>query len=239
MLTQYQLRGRSVDNTRTVWSLPPAVIPARRAPGLVVLLDGEYYTRGIEVPQTLLRLQAEELIPPVRCLFVSHVDAETRWRECPCSPMFAEFLAAELLPWATAEFGTSTVPADRLIGGLSFTGLAAAFTALRHPDAFGKVLCQSASFWWGDEWLTGQYHMLPALPLRFYLSCGDRETVAPVEHRPGVVQSRSQLDDCRAMAETLAAKGYPVRFELFSGGHELPCWERDLPNGLRALLGEP
>ena len=35
-----------------------------------------------------------------------------------------------------------------VIAGLSLSGLAAAYTATRHPAVFRAAICQSPSFWW-------------------------------------------------------------------------------------------
>lgn len=239
ILQTVEFRSRILGNTRSLWLLPPPASSSPLPPTLCILLDGEYYTQRMQAPRLIHRLQREGSIPPVLCLFVSHLDVETRWQECPCNARFADAFTTELLPWAEAQFGVACRSGEHLIGGLSFTGLAAAYTALRANGSFGRLLCQSASFWWADEWLTAEYAREPRVPMHVYLSCGDGERATRVEHRPGVVQMRSQLDANRAMRDALARRGYPVHLEEFAGGHELAAWERDLPHALRFLLAPP
>ena len=234
-LATYAFQSHLLGNTREVWVLPPSGAQREERPVLCVMLDGEYYTQRMAAPRIIQQLQEDGDLPPLVCLFVSHLDSGTRWKECPCNARFADALCNELLPWAVTEFEVDSA-GEHLIGGLSFTGLAAAYTGLRSAGRFGRVLCQSASFWWSDQWLIDQYARSQRLPIRFYISCGDRECAVNVEHAPGVVQGKSQLEVNREMYEVLRDRKYPVRFEQFNGGHDCEAWERDLPNGLRFLL---
>jgi enterochelin esterase family protein len=102
---------------------------------------------------------------------------------------------------------------------------------LRAPHRFGAVLCQSGSFWWKSntpddleaEWLAGQFADSRRLPLRFHLQVGLDEWV--------------NLQPNRHLHNVLRAKGYPVTYREFAGGHDRACWRALLADGLIDLLG--
>lgn len=76
-----------------------------------------------------------------------------------------------------------------------------------------------------------QFARSPRLPLRFYLEAGTHETMVvgggPV----------SLLGSVRHMRDVLVAKGYPVTYAEFEGGHDYACWRATLADGLIHLAG--
>jgi enterochelin esterase family protein len=119
---------------------------------------------------------------------------------------------------------------------MSLGGSAAAFAALRRPNVFGNVLSQSGAFWWqhpGDdayEWLRREVERRPRQPLRFYLDVGTLEG-----HRWD--DTPTQVEVNRNLRDALRAKGCPVDYVEFAGGHDQLCWRGTLADGLIALLG--
>jgi enterochelin esterase-like enzyme len=202
----------------------------------VLLFDGQACIDLLDVPTVLDNLLAESRIPSLVVVMVDNPDRETRNRELPCHQPFADFLARELLPWARARYHVTDDPARTIVGGQSYGGLAATFAGLRYPEVFGNVLSQSGSFWWkpdGDEeheWLTRQFVDSPALPLRFYLDVGLLEN--SYEEGP------SQRCTNRHMRDILRAKGYPVHYVEYNGGHDYVWWRGTLADGLLALVGK-
>jgi len=108
---------------------------------------------------------------------------------------------------------------------------------LRCSEIFGKVLCQTGSFWWkpeGDteyEWLARQFALSPRLPLSFLLEVGLLETGTDSGDEP------SQLIASRHMRDVLQATGYTVQYAEYSGGHDLVCLQGSLADGWQALMG--
>jgi enterochelin esterase family protein len=145
-------------------------------------------------------------------------------------------LSQELLPWVRQHYHVTSDPARTIVGGSSYGGLAATFAGVRCPGAFGNILAQSGSFWWkpeGDtehEWLAREFVTGPLKPLRFYLEVGLLESASP-DGAP------NQLVVNRHMRNILRAKGYPVHYSEYSGGHGYVNWRGTLADGLLALAG--
>jgi enterochelin esterase family protein len=77
-------------------------------------------------------------------------------------------------------------------------------------------------------WLAQQYSTLPKLPLKFYLEVGRLEQGFPI----------NMVLENRRMRDTLVARGYPVTYSEYSGGHDMICWRGSVADGLIALLGK-
>jgi hypothetical protein len=75
-----------------------------------------------------------------------------------------------------------------------------------------------------SEWLTKLVHATPKLPLRFYLEVGLMESYS------------MQIETNRRMRDALAAKGYPVGYSEYDGGHSFLNWSGGLANGLEYLI---
>ena len=178
MVAWYNLMVETVAPSHLCWE----VLTSRIYQNLRVKHRVSRIIDVIHAQTTLDNLYAENLIPPLGTIFLDIIDFEVRSRELTCSPPFAEFIVQELFPWIQQDYHITSSPAQRIIGGFSFGGLAAAFIGLRHPELFGNVLSQSGSFWWkpeGDiehEWLTHQLAVSDKLPLNFYLDVGLLET---------------------------------------------------------------
>lgn len=229
------IRSRHLRNRRTVWLRKPKA-PSSPCP-LVIFLDGEAYRSHVGANAIIDQLQSQKLMGDAWIVFVSALDIATRARECPCHPPFAKFAATELLPWLECrhpEIGRAT---RRVLIGLSYTGLAAAYVAIRYPVLFDNVVCQSDSFWWKNCWLPKSYH---SRKLRsnaaFFLDVGQKETAENVRHSIGVFQRTSQINGVRRFRSALRRRGNTVRYVEFDGGHELQAWARSLPLALQWAL---
>jgi enterochelin esterase-like enzyme len=229
---EHRVRSELLGNERRVWVYtPPGYDSSCSDPyQLLVVFDGFSYLRVIPTSTILDNLLAAGRLPPFVALLVDNVD---RNHELPCNEAFADFLAGELLPWARERYAITTDPARAVVAGSSYGGLAAAYAGFRHPEVFGTVLSQSGAFWWrpeGDaehDWIIHQIVVSPTLPLRFYLDAGIFENGFK---DPSILVANRHLRD------VLRAKGYPVVYAEYVGGHDYPCWEITLPVGLMALM---
>lgn len=230
---KYRLTSERLGNERSVWVYtPPGYEPHSAQPyNLLVVFDGFAYLRVIPTPAILDNLLAEDRIPP---MVAALVDSPNRNVELPCSAPFADFLVEELLPWLRERYPVTDDPARVVVAGSSYGGLAAAYAAFRHPEAFGNVLSQSGAFWWRQDeaqehgWLIRQFVASEPLPLRFYMDAGTFERG---------IRDPSILLYNRHLRDVLRAKGYPVAYAEFTGGHDYLCWQGTLADGLIALVG--
>jgi enterochelin esterase-like enzyme len=233
--TMKTLRSVDLGNERSIWVVEPRQPAAARR--VVIFLDAEFYRDRMQTVATLDGMLAAGAIDDAWFVFVSAQSAEARWRECPCHPPFARFLAEELLVWLGEQCPRIAGVTEKILVGLSYTGLAAAFVALHAPGVFQKVISQSGSFWWNDGWLIDAYAALPApLPTAFYLEVGSRETQENLQHHEDVFQKTSQLESVRHFRDTLRATGHRLQYLEFDGSHDYAAWKKTLPAALTWAL---
>jgi enterochelin esterase-like enzyme len=233
-LDEHLLHSASGEYVRKIWiSRDEAERPRR----LCVMLDAEYQFGKMEAPQTLSRLQEERVIPPLACVFVSQQDTESRHYDLTCNIRFSRFVAREVVefvrqqdPWILNE------PA--VVCGMSLSGLAAAYLCLSYPDVFSHAVSHSGSFWWNGEWFSDTVRSRAPIGGKFWLSAGEKETATGLTHAPtGLRQEVSQIDAVKRAAAALGKAGAEVRYEEFSGGHDLSRWKDELPLALTWLIG--
>lgn len=233
--SEHRLCSDFLGNERSLWILEPS--DPQTSADLVIFLDGEYYREGVDAPGVIAGLQAEGEIRDVLVVFVSMESVASRWIECPCHQPFADFVNLECLPWILGRYPQLT--GKRVIAGLSYTGLAAAFVGLSGAGHFSGVIAQSGSFWWNENWLDA--NISPARKEeapKFYLSVGSQEVKPWVEHKEGVVQRCSQITGVERFHQALMQQGYLTHCTLFDGGHDFRHWRTDLGSALRWALGD-
>jgi enterochelin esterase family protein len=236
-----KLRSENLKEERSVSIYtPPGYDPKSGSYGLLLLFDGQDYRGPMPIPTILDNLVAAKKIRPLVAILVDNPSEESRDRDLQCFPPFADFVAKELIPWARRRYRFSAEPERTIVGGVSLGGLNAAYCALRYPEVFGNVLSQSGAFsyfpGWEDQetsdyspfgWLIRQFVTTRKLPIRFYLEAGLFENDCP----------EALLSQNRRMRDVLEAKGYPVVYSEFAGGHEFLSWRGSVADGLIALAG--
>ncbi|MDH0303509.1 MULTISPECIES: alpha/beta hydrolase-fold protein [unclassified Pseudomonas] len=229
-LERKRLASQLLGNERDIYLYRPVGWrPGKADQALLVLFDAHAYTRQVPTPTLLDNLIADGLIPPTAALIIANPSSQSRERELPPNPLFARFMAEELMPWASGQ-GVSAPASRTVVAGSSYGGLASAYMGLSHPELFGNVLSMSGSYWWpmsGAEpgWLTREYVKAPRQPLRFYLQAG-------------LFEGPRILDTNRHLRDVLLAKGYRVEQVEFPAGHDYLQWRGSLPCGLISLIGQ-
>jgi enterochelin esterase-like enzyme len=208
--------------------------------GLLVVFDEGAYLTLVPTPVILDNLLFEKKISPMVAVLIANPDQDTRTRELPPNPDFADFLNNELITWVRANYNVTKDPKQIVVAGSSFGGIASVYAGLRHPETFGNILCQSGSFWWSapkpepyaePNFLAKEFVKSPKLPLRFYMDAGSFEV--DLNGGGGAI-----LEPSRHMRDVLLAKGYEVHYQENVGGHDYLSWRGSLADGLIALVGK-
>jgi enterochelin esterase-like enzyme len=222
--------GGAAKDGRRVWVYTP---PGYRAGGrpyrLLVLFDGWQYARVMPTATILDNMINDGRLPPTVAVML---DQKERVKELYLNPSFADFVAGPFMKWVRGRYHVTRSPREAVVGGLSLGGIAAAYTALRHPLVFGGVLSQSGAFQYRPEdpaRLIRRFTKSARLPIRFYIEAGLLE----------VNETPSLLHENRHLRDVLEAKGYDVTYSEFNGRHDAVCWRGSLSKGLEALLGAP
>lgn len=234
--SEHTLHSEILDNERRIWIREPA---SRQTDlDLLVILDAELYRNRVQAPQIIEDLFESGTLSQTLVVYVSCVSMDARWIECPCYPPFTTFVAKELIPSIHERYPKTAHAKERVIAGLSYTGLAASFVALTHDGLFTKVISQSGSYWSNDCWLIREFDGQSLKhPPAFFLDVGDKETQEYVWHKEDVVQTISQVEGVERFRDMLLKNGYEVRYDTFSGGHSAEAWATSLPNALKWALG--
>lgn len=239
-VVKHYYQSQILGNEYPVWIYtPPGYSSGGEPYGFLLMLDGWFYVNLIPAPTILDNLLVEDKLPPLVAIMIGSLSyGNVRKRDYGCYPPYIDFLTQELLPWAHQEVHLTEDPSLTAIVGASRGGLMAGYVALQLPDIFGNVLSQSGSFGWkpeGDaeqEWLARQYNAKPKASLRFYLEAGLFETDLMMVDGFSI----NLLASNRHLKDILQAKGYPVFYREFSGGHSTVIWRGTLADGLLALL---
>ncbi len=230
----HRIRSNILRNTRSVWVyLPSDFDPRDRRYNLLLVFDGPVYRETVPTPTIVENLVAAGRLSATVVALVGNAP-HARSKDLLQNPAFPDFLARELLPWLRRRYRLRVEPSRTVLAGSSMGGLASAFAALRYPRLFGNALVQSGSFQIPEKApasLMEQFSRAPRLPLRFYLDAGTHEKMVP-RGWPA-----SLLGSVRHMRDVLVARGYPVAYTEFEGGHDYACWRGTLADGLIHLLG--
>ncbi|WP_316213443.1 MULTISPECIES: alpha/beta hydrolase [unclassified Bradyrhizobium] len=231
--TQHTLKSIHLANERAVWVREPE----HRATNVTVFLDAELYRDCVGATSIIDALYSKGDIDSSLFVFVSMESAASRWVECPCYSPFAQFIEEELFPWLERAYPSALEAQERVIVGLSYTGLAAAYVSMMNPSRFTKVIAQSGSFWSSDCWIIDCFEKLDPKPkTEFYLDVGLQETQENVLHKEDVLQAVSQIEAVKRFRDALLRHGYQPRYVEFDGGHDFTAWNLTLPDALRWAL---
>ncbi len=207
---------REAPGGRTVWVYEPPGGGHRDLPVLVAL-DGDVWTGPQDLPTTLDNLVHDGEVPPTLAVLVDAGSRERRWSDLDEDGRIDDWLVAELLPWVRATYPVSARATDVTVAGQSLGALSALWTLVRHPDAVGAVVSQSASLWQGA--ILEAVRDVRLAGTRAYLEVGRQEWVLRAPHAP--------------LAERLRASGAEVELVEFNGGHDYACWRGGIAQGLR------
>lgn len=220
-------RGSIQQHTLTLHHRSRRVVlyqpPVQEPSPLLVVYDGMDYLRQARLLTILDNLIDQGRIRPIAAALVAN-GGPLRLTEYHCNDATIAFVNNELLSLAQAHLhllDTAQEPGAYGVMGASMGGLIAMYTGLRLPQIFGHVLSQSGAFfpWSVIHDLT---RLGERLPLKIWMDVGRLERL---------VQCNQSFHDL------LLAKGYPVAYRVYSGGHNYTAWRNDLWRGLEYLFG--
>jgi enterochelin esterase-like enzyme len=195
---------------------------------VVYATDGQDYADDAMGSMVIVldNMIAEGLIEPVIAVFIDPREPENpsnnrRDREFIVNPLYADFLATELVPSIDAAYDTHPTPAARVILGTSYGGLNSAYVGLRYSDVFGLLAINSPAFWAGRMVYT-QFEELERLPLNIFMTTG------------------CPWDTCGAaqrMRDILEEKEYPLLYIEVHEGHSWGNWRALLDDMLIYFFG--
>lgn len=212
---------------------PPGYSSAHPAYWLMVLFDEKPYLTMVPTPTIMDNLMAAKKIPEMVVVLVDAIDRDRRRRETmgPQATQYVNAIANELIPWIREHYNVKADPAHTIIGGSSANGFASVHAAWLYPSLFGNVLCQSGDLSWEPrtgqsqeghpEWLARQLADNPRKPIRFFMEAGLLE-----DDKEGILYTSRHFSD------VARAKGYQIKYQEFSGGHNYVNWRGSLADGL-------
>ena len=150
---------------------------------------------------------------------------------------YARFLTTEVMPFIEKHYRVSRGAANTGLGGSSYGGDIALYTALAHPGVFGHVLVESPPLWIGDDQLLKDAQKAKPLPQKMYVAIGTKE--APYGDPQ---QSEPAFRQVEELEIVLHKKGMgPSRLKVVieeGGEHNEAAWARRLPDALLFLYGK-
>jgi enterochelin esterase family protein len=234
-----KIQSKCLGAERDIGVYTPAGYSSKAKPcNILIVFDGQAYHELVPLPVILDNLIATGQIQPTIAIGIPNTSHEIRQRDLHCYDPFADFVAKELIPWARKNYNISSDPHHAVVAGSSAGGLTAAFCAFRYPKIFANVLSQSGSFWYAPDqrdstpdylqdrgWLTRQFVSSRRLPISFFIETGRFEFQA-------------QVLDHHRIRDVLEAKGYPVIYREYNGGHDYFNWRGTFGDALILLLGK-
>lgn len=221
-----------LGNERRIWvSMPPGEASNDRPLPLVIQLDG---TPEHSAPSVRDALVEAGVIRPCAVVLVDQLGSQ-RYEELLCSAEFSRMLVEELLPWLRNRYPLSWDPADVALGGESYGGLCAGWTALHHPEAFGNAILQSPSCGYHPDlrWGGGAGELLRRVPVPTLIADVLAAEPAPIRIFHDVGELEGSLTHSRWLDQVLIGKGYDTLYREFAGGHDYAWWRGLFGDALR------
>ncbi len=152
----------------------------------------------------------------------------------PQGKRYPDFLLKEVVPLIAKHYRVKSGAEDTAIGGFSYGGVAALYTAMRHPEHFGKLLLESTPLWIGTKKeLLGVARQTKRWPARIYIGSGTQESPEAAIKAEG----RREQELLCAIIRQQAPQTILRVFTEEGGKHEPAAWRGRLAAALQSLFG--
>jgi predicted alpha/beta superfamily hydrolase len=147
---------------------------------------------------------------------------------------YTRFVVTEVMPFIEKHYRVARGAVNTGIGGSSYGGDIALYTALKYPRVFGHVLVESPPLWVGDGQLMKDAERAKRLPEKMYLGTGNHET-DDAEPNVSIVK---QVEELEAILRKKGMGATRLKVVVEEGGkHNEEAWSRRLPDALLFLYG--
>ncbi len=150
---------------------------------------------------------------------------------------YSRFLLTEVMPFIEKHYRVSRGPLNTGLGGSSYGGDIALYTALEHPTVFGHVLIESPELWIGNNQLLKDAEKAKLLPHKIYIGVGTAEAADNDPQRSAAIVDQARELETILQKKGMSAEHLRVQIEK-SGGHNVAAWSRRLPDALLFLYGQ-
>jgi predicted alpha/beta superfamily hydrolase len=148
---------------------------------------------------------------------------------------YAHFVVTEVMPLIEKRYRIARGAMNTGLGGSSYGGDIALYTALQYPGTFGHLLIESPPLWIGNGQFGKDVEKAKALPQKIYLGIGNQEDPSD----PKISEEALQL--VQELEGVLRKKGLgPSRLKVVveeGGKHNEENWAKRLPDAMLFLYG--
>lgn len=152
----------------------------------------------------------------------------------PQGKLYPEFLVNDVMPLIENRYRVATGPVNTGIGGFSYGGAAALYSAISLPGVFGCLMLESTPLWIGiDRQLLKDADSAKYWPAKVYIGVGTDESPDEAVNNEG----RMDIDSLQNIIRR-NAPDTEVMFFLDEGAKHAPsAWRKRLPQALEFLFG--
>lgn len=152
----------------------------------------------------------------------------------PQGKLYPEFLIHEVMPLVKQHYRVKTGPRNTGLGGFSYGGVAALYTAIASPGVFGKLLLESTPLWIGpNQEILEVARRAKRWPGSVYIGSGTNETSDEAVRKEGRKDEDTLIGIIQHNSPETAVKSVVGE----GGTHEPSAWNRRLPVALQFLFG--
>ncbi|MEU6995091.1 alpha/beta hydrolase-fold protein [Streptomyces sp. NPDC046465] len=201
---------------------------------LVLLLDGDDWLYLHPAVTAFDAAHASGEMPAVTLVFLPSKD---RLAEFGCGPALWEAVRDELLP-LVAECGVPVDAGRLVVAGQSLGGLSAMYAALHFPGLVSRVACQSPSFWWTPDAMSGPDPLGGPVGGAIAALLRERPDLSGLRIAFDVGEHETRmLPHCELTEELTRQAGATVRVSRSAAGHDRAGWREPLLRDVAWALG--